>query len=640
MRLVNVEIEAYRSILKPISLHLDPVVTVILGANDHGKTNLLHALRHLNTDNPFKAERDLNWDRVEKPEEFPSMVFNFELDEEDRGHLLKLATPQLSEGFVNEEGTVGQGETEEVTENDNDLEKPPPNDSTSAEDTLTLDDIPTTVRLVRAGAKGKGVRSGPTFSNLQGIDSTVVKEFLLTHIPRIELITAQDKVPDSVSAEELQSEEHEFMRGIFYYAGLDPKNCQDLFEQNDRTMRQLQNASRELNRKLKMDWSQGEDLSFRLVHESQTKEIILRIDDPAVEGRLVRASQRSNGFTHFFTLKTVLYARQREHPANSYIFLFDEPGVFLHPTGQHDLLQVLDTIGKSNQVVYATHSIFMLNKTFPARHRLLEKTKQGTELDEKPYVGRWGPAIEALGLSLAGTILFAQHVLLSEGDSDPILISCVLQKLVSLGKVNVDLNTFSIISTGTSRNADALIRILLEGAASPRLAVLVDGDPGGDNRLNALAPLLTKEEIPSKRLIDGTTVEDHLPLAGELYRQAVADYVIKLMVDAGKSPDDTEKAHKDFKKSFIEKFEDETKVTSGIVAWAMEESQKLGDLAQPPSKIGIAREYARILEETPDDKFTGAAIARSIKLAEWIQQELAVPKLREAAPEILLEESS
>ena len=78
-------------------------------------------------------------------------------------------------------------------------------------------------------------------------------------------------------------------------------------------------------------------------------------------------------------------------PSNSYIFLFDEPGIYLHPTSQYDLLQILDTIGRTNQVVYSTHSLFMLNKTFPSRHRLVVKSPQGTKLHGKPSNGRWAP---------------------------------------------------------------------------------------------------------------------------------------------------------------------------------------------------------------------------------------------------------
>ena len=190
----------------------------------------------------------------------------------------------------------------------------------------------------------------------------------------------------------------------------------------------LKEASVTLNDTLKADWIQGADLRYELSHESAAKQILLRIEDPAVGSRLVRASRRSSGFTHFFALKTVLYARQKDYVANAYIFLFDEPGIYLHPSGQHDLLRVLDAIGKHNQVIYSTHSLFMLNRTFPARHRLIVKNGEGTRIDGKPFVGRWGPAIEELGFSLAGTILFAQHVLLAEGDADPVL-TLMRQKL-------------------------------------------------------------------------------------------------------------------------------------------------------------------------------------------------------------------
>ena len=53
MKLQKIRIEGYRSILKPLEIFLDSRVTVVLGANDHGKTNLLAAIRHLNTDLKF-----------------------------------------------------------------------------------------------------------------------------------------------------------------------------------------------------------------------------------------------------------------------------------------------------------------------------------------------------------------------------------------------------------------------------------------------------------------------------------------------------------------------------------------------------------------------------------------------------------
>src|SRR4029079_1355856 len=115
--------------------------------------------------------------------------------------------------------------------------------------------------------------------------------------------------------------------------------------------------------------------------------------------------------------KTVLHAMQNESPASSYIWMFDEPGIHLHPDGQRDLIQVLETLSQANQVLYTTHSIFLANQNYPTRHRLLMRNKAGTELDSKPFVSRWRTALAALGFSLAGTVLFAPHVLLVEGDS-------------------------------------------------------------------------------------------------------------------------------------------------------------------------------------------------------------------------------
>jgi hypothetical protein len=492
-----------------------------------------------------------------------------------------------------------------------------------------LNNIPSSTVAFKKGTDGQ-----LRFKKLSGLPEGVATEFMGTAMPRVEMIKAQETVPDSVSLQELSKDSHEFMRGIFYYAGLSASEFQTLFSQTDATMMRLEKAQRQLNETLRANWTQGSELEYRLFHDSKTDEIVLRIKDPAVSGRLVRASQRSSGFTHFFTLKTILNARQQEHPANSYIFLFDEPGIYLHPAGQYDLLQVLDNIGKNDQVVYSTHSLFMLNKTFPVRHRLVVKSKSGTSIDGKPCNGRWGAAIDALGLSLAGTILFAQYVLLTEGDSDPIYIPAVLQKLVALGQASLDLNAFSAISTESSKNADALIRILSDGAVKLRLALLVDGDDGGKARLKSLLPILKAKNVSYRTLLDGTSIEDYLPLAGELYVKAVAEYVAKVKETLGSPVSDLEEFRQRFRDSYREKFE-EGRVTSGIATWAAAAGKGLGELDTEPSKIGIAREYVILLEETPAEKFSGQSLRRPMELVKWIRELLQVPELREPEKSIL-----
>lgn len=89
MKLARALIEGYRSIAEPLTFTLDPMVTIVLGANDHGKSNILQALRHLNPDVAFGPE-DLHWDMEDQPDRYPHIEYVFDLSDEDRSHLLEL----------------------------------------------------------------------------------------------------------------------------------------------------------------------------------------------------------------------------------------------------------------------------------------------------------------------------------------------------------------------------------------------------------------------------------------------------------------------------------------------------------------------------------------------------------------------
>lgn len=360
MKLSRVTVHGYRSVSEKVSLVLDPVVTVLLGANDHGKTNLLDAIQLLNPDVGIDPERDLNWD-LANDVDYPFVQYEFQLSDDDRQKLLEIAQAMLDEAAASEPKTA-VAQTPDPTAIAPALEPSSGDPEAPSEParaaTLTIADLPS----VAIGSIS-GVSKKIVFQKAEKLPNGSVTKFMAANTPRIEIIRSKDTVPDSTTLAALMTDEHEFMRGIFYYAGLEQDEFVGLFAQTDSTLMRLERASEVLNTTLRAHWTQGSDLQFRLVHDSKTDTIALRIKDPSVSDRLVRASQRSSGFTHFFTLKTVLHARQREHPANSYIFLFDEPGVYLHPSGQYDLLQVLDTIGRQNQVVYSTHSLFMLNKS-------------------------------------------------------------------------------------------------------------------------------------------------------------------------------------------------------------------------------------------------------------------------------------
>lgn len=641
MRLKTVEIEGYRSIREAMVFPMDPNVTVVLGANDHGKSNLLSALQHLNPDEGYSAE-DLNWDLEGHSARFPRLQFRFELSEEERQKVASLETSAreaanarsieatlakeetATEGAATSGSDTERNATDQLAESaqaeasflrSTEPDRPPqnPDSRAIASPPVHFKDVPASLIAARVGIKGTlSVRFDPPMDT---ISEHVVALFATTALPRVELIAPVDHIPDAATKANITADSHEFMRGIFLYAGLEPTDYTTIFSQTPRTAKRLRDASVVLNEALGRSWVQGTDLRFELGHHSRRSEVELRIEDPTVKNRFVRPSQRSQGFTHFFSLHTILHARQAEHNAQSYIWLFDEPGIYLHPAGQLDLLVALEALGKSNQLVYVTHSLFMINKNFPTRHRLLLKHGTGTRLHAKPYTGRWQPTLDALGLAMPGTILFASYVLLTEGDADPIIINAVLQALVERARFDGDLNPFSALPTGDARTALAMAAILAQSNPSPEVAFLVDGDAGGKDRSNMTQAMDERFGIKTVSLTAGTTIEDYVILP-RLYVEAAVRFANELWRH--------ERNVDDLVADALTRLEAElTDAPKGLLGSV---ERVIGELGFPdyPSKVGVARWYALMLQGHADD-ISPRQLQRAGDLAKRITSVLALP---------------
>ncbi len=205
----------------------------------------------------------------------------------------------------------------------------------------------------------------------------------------------------------------------------------------------------------------------------------------------------------------VLHARRKKHPANSYIFLFDEPGIYLHPKGQKDLIQVFEQLSDQTQIAYATHSLFLLNQNFPERHRLIVRDEGGTKVDQKPYRANWRFATDALGVHLTANILFSPSVLLVEGDSDPIYIYELLRQLNNLGKLDADANMLGIFSYENLPNLRFLLQTFKQDGEGTSVMVLCDGDKQGKQIHRAIPPLCDARKVPIHILSDNLSIEDY-----------------------------------------------------------------------------------------------------------------------------------
>lgn len=130
-------------------------------------------------------------------------------------------------------------------------------------------------------------------------------------------------------------------------------------------------------------------------------------------------------------------------------------------------------------------------------------------------------------------------------------------------------------------------------------------------------------------------IEDHLPLVTDLYVEAVAAYVGKVAADRSPQKPDLEAMRLAFIESFRTKYP-KKQVTEAVSTWADEASLDLAGVRKP-SKVGIAREYAALLEELEDNLLKGPSVARAQSLASWIQENLELPSLLDVETKIIVE---
>jgi predicted ATP-dependent endonuclease of OLD family len=615
MILKKVVVSNFLSILGTVEIDIDRNATILLGANDHGKSNLLSAVMCLNSETPI-TDDEVNWDAGSEP---TSVVFELSLSDEEALALVEIIReeyPAIEESQIDSERKEDDGEDEDEHEDDD--VQPDPIRPRMLELLPGLLKRPAIIKISRVGVDEPRMFEGSDLAELP----EAISDFFSEHLPRVELFQAfSGELQDSVTAEQISTERFEFLQGIFFYAGLDPLNSKKIFIQDDKSERQLDQASKTLDAELRRLWEQGVDLNlhFELRHRQGSIEFLA--NDPAVRARKARMSKRSTGVTQFFRLSMLLHARRKKHPANAYVYLFDEPGVFLHPKGQKDLMQVFEQISGEAQVIYATHSLFMLNQNFPERHRLIIRDATGTKVDQKPYRANWRLATDALGVHLTANILFSSKVLLVEGDSDPLYIYEMLRQLNQSGELDADTNMLGILSYGDLPNLRFLLQVLQPDNTATKVAVLCDGDRPGRMMSQRIAALCKRLNVPQISLGEEKSIEDYILCEGAFISSVTETLSKACEAELQPVPPDIDKQ---VQQSWKEHKKQNERNTG---RWFKDFSREVLGGQNDASKVALARNYVFRCRSgykiDPKEKRVEA-----VKLIENLVSELAIPGIK------------
>jgi predicted ATPase len=263
------------------------------------------------------------------------------------------------------------------------------------------------------------------------------------------------------------------------------------------------NASIKENLNIQRWWSQDRDFDLRV--EAREYELAFTIRDRT--GSKYSFGERSQGLRFFLSYFVQLAAHRLRHGAPD-VLLLDEPDAFLSSIGQQDLLRVLKdyaspedgTVG--SQVVYVTHSPFLIDKNAPHRIRVLDKgtEDEGTRVVRDAANNRYEPLRSSLGSHVAETAFIGGQNLFVEGLADQILLAGISAHIARSGSElhALDLNRVTIVAAGGADSIPYMIYLARgRDSVKPPCVALLDGDQSGRDA----EKVLKRGEARKKRVL-------------------------------------------------------------------------------------------------------------------------------------------
>lgn len=281
----------------------------------------------------------------------------------------------------------------------------------------------------------------------------------------------------------------------------------------------LQSAGTTLTKEFKSWWKQG---NYRFRFEADGDHFRIWVSDDR-RPEEVELENRSTGLQWFLSFYLVfLVESQGDH--EDAILLLDEPGLSLHPLAQRDLSAFFDGLTKTNQIIYTTHSPFLVDpdrldrvrKVYIAEDGSTESSPNLRQSGADPaHAGAAYAVYSALNLNVAESLLLGCLPVVVEGASDQHYLTMIKALLIGAGRIKPRRELVFPPAGGTKT-----LRItagILTGRDETLPVVLLDADQMGARMAAELSSGLYKGE--EKKILStdefvgfkGSEVEDLIP---------------------------------------------------------------------------------------------------------------------------------
>jgi energy-coupling factor transporter ATP-binding protein EcfA2 len=242
------------------------------------------------------------------------------------------------------------------------------------------------------------------------------------------------------------------------------------------------------------------------------------VADDRRPGVRIELESRSKGFQWFFSFYLVFLVESDEGHKDA-VLLLDEPALHLHPTAQQELITFFERLSENNQLIYTTHSPFLIDGENLQRVRPVTEdaaghshiTAESWPTDHETIF----PLQAAAGYAMVRGLFQHKNNVLVEGMSDYYYLHALSARCQCSGKEALR-DEIYITPCGGTKFVGHIASLFLGQKVRP--LVLLDGDDAGKARQDALLKELYASHSSAILMLDdalgrpgvSTEIEDML----------------------------------------------------------------------------------------------------------------------------------
>jgi len=545
LKLVKVKINKYKSFVKEQEIRIDDRITTLVGKNESGKTAFLEALAKINyfeKDNQFKLNTVLDYPRNELNKflnsnaDCEAIRCTFEIDDK----LLKNIENEIGKDVFTVRtfsyAISFRGKTtwfdlkvDEAKFLAQFLQKYEMNDRLR----LQLERVTTVKELLE---EWKEKKADDTLTRIVNdlnkeiisksykwdnkVKGFIAKHYLKPAIPKFWYFDEYYLLPSRININLLKDNttEDDSIRISKAFFELAKINIDELLEAEDYEsyLASIESTANEVTGEIFKYWSTDRDLEIKFEIDNRKEENAKILDIRIRNSRrkvTLPLKNRSKGLNMFFSF-IVWFSKIQSKTDRNFILLLDEPGLNLHSSAQNDILRFIEDISADYQIIYSTHSPFMINPHQLQRVRTVSDTGMGSqvkEITDETDSETLFPLKAAIGFNMMEKLVSTSKNLLVDKPSDLLYLNLMSKILKSLNHKYIN-EEISILPVGNINKFAAFVSLL--GTENPKYVCLIQ--EGNDKEdLNAL---LTKQNvITSCKLEDLFDKSDFLKLVNSAY---------------------------------------------------------------------------------------------------------------------------